>query len=66
MNKSPITYKLNNGIVVLAKKPSAPEPNHSSTPYPYTFANHTQAQNAAAKVGGSVIQCGRPFFVRMP
>jgi hypothetical protein len=59
MNQAPITYKLNNGIVVLAKL-------YKGTPSPYTFANITQAKNRAATVGGVVIQCGRPFFVRMP
>jgi len=28
-----------------------------------TFANRTQAENAAAKVGGYVVQWNRPFFV---
>lgn len=54
-----ITYKLNNGAVVLAKL-------YKGEPFPLTYANRTQAKNAAAKVGGEVIQCGRPFFVRMP
>ena len=59
MNQSPITYKLRSGIVVLAKL-------YKGAPSPFTYSNRTQANNAAAKVGGAVVQLGRPFFVRMP
>ena len=31
-----------------------------------TYANRTQAQQAAAKHGGVVIHRGRPFYVRLP
>ena len=30
-----------------------------------TFANRTQAQNAAKHEGGEVVQRGRPFYVRL-
>jgi hypothetical protein len=56
---APLTFKLRNGNIVLARL------SHGE-PYPFTFSNRTQAQNAALKAGGEVIQCGRPFFVRMP
>lgn len=32
---------------------------------PKTFATRTQAENAAKASGGWVIQCGRPFLVRL-
>jgi len=31
----------------------------------YTYANRTQAERAAQKVGGQVVQRGRPFYVRV-
>jgi len=55
----PITYTLRSGLVVLAKL-------YHGQPSPCTYANRTQAVNAAVKVGGTVRQLGRPFFVVMP
>jgi len=51
-----LTAKLNDGTIVLAKL-------YKGQPSPKTFANRTQACNAAAKVGGKVIVKGRPFYV---
>lgn len=54
----PLTTKLNNGVEVLAKV-------IKGEVWAVTFANRTQAQNAAAKFGGWVWQgMGRPFYVR--
>lgn len=33
--------------------------------WPTQYANRTQAQQAAEKVSGEVIQRGRPFYVRV-
>ena len=50
------TYTLRNGDVVTSKD------GKWSTMY----TNLTQARNAAAKIAGAeVIQCGRPFYVRL-
>ena len=52
------TVKISSGEAVLAK----------TTKYglsAYTFSNRTQAQKAAAKHGGDVVQRGRPFFVSL-
>lgn len=54
---APLTTKLNNGVEVLAKL-------YNGEPSAMTFANRTQALNAARKYGGWVWQSGRPFFVR--
>lgn len=56
--QTPITTTLSSGIVVLAKL-------YKGQPCAMTFANRTQANNAAEKSGGWVCQIGRPFFVRM-
>ena len=53
------TYMLRTGEIVLAR------PWDGRT-YPVTYTNRTQAERAAAKVGGEVIQRGRPFYVRLP
>lgn len=56
---SPITTKLSSGVVVLAKL-------YKGEPSAMTFANRTQAEAAAAKVGGWVWRgMGRPFYVRL-
>lgn len=31
----------------------------------WTYANRTQAERAAARLGGEVIQRGRPFYVKL-
>ena len=54
-----LTKKLNNGVIVLAKK----------TPYgisPLTYANRTQAQRKADETGGEIYgpPLTRPFYVR--
>lgn len=54
----PLTKTLRNGVVVLAKL-------YNGEPSAMTYANRTQANNAAEKSGGSVVQIGRPFYVRM-
>ena len=36
------------------------------TPCAVTYVNRTQAEKAAAKLGGQVIQPGRVFYVAMP
>ncbi len=61
---TPLTFNLRSGAFGSSETVLARLTN--GEPYPYTFANRTQARNAAAKVGGTVIQRGRPFFVRMP
>jgi len=57
--KTPLTAKLKSGDIVLAKL-------YEGQPSAITYANRTQAEKAADKVGGTVIQRGRPFFVQMP
>jgi aromatic ring-opening dioxygenase catalytic subunit (LigB family) len=54
-----LTYTLRSGLVVLAKL-------YHGEPSPMTFANRTQADKAARKVGGTVHHIGRPFFVAVP
>lgn len=51
-----ITAKLNDGTVVLAKM-------RKGEPFPLTYTNRAQADEAASKVGGKVIHRGRPFYV---
>ena len=54
------TTTLKNGDVVLA---------HGAAAYgisAYTYANRAQAEKAAKRVGGIVIQRGRPFYVKLP
>jgi hypothetical protein len=58
-DNGPLTYKLNNGIYVLAKL-------YKGEPYPVTYANRTQAHRKAAELGEpwDVFQfSGRPFYV---
>lgn len=53
-----LTTTLRNGLTVLAKL-------YQGTPSALTYANRTQAERAALKVGGTV--CGRrPFYVAVP
>ena len=54
---TPTTVTLRSGITVLAK-------TTKFGTFAATYANRTQANNAAAKFGGYVIQHGRPFLVR--
>lgn len=49
------TYTLRTGEVVTSKDGE----------WPTQYANRTQATRAAAKLGGEVIQRGRPFYVRL-
>ena len=54
-----LTAKLNNGVIVLAKK----------TPYgsyPLTYTNRTQAERKAQETGGTIYgpPLTRPFYVR--
>lgn len=56
---SPIETALRDGTKVLAKM-------YHGQAWAMTYANRTQAERAAAKFGGEVIQRGRPFFVRLP
>ncbi len=53
-----LTTTLRNGQVVLAK-------SYKGTTMPKTFANLTQANNAAEKTGGYV-RAGYPFLVVVP
>jgi hypothetical protein len=55
-----ITTKLRNGVTVLGKL-------YKGETYAKTYANRTQAEKAAAAVGGQVIQprLGPVFFVMM-
>lgn len=51
------TYTLRSGDIVTAK----------TNDWPTQYANRTQAQKAAAKIpGATVIQRGRPFYVKLP
>jgi hypothetical protein len=55
------TYKLNNGVHVLAR-----ELNDRIGLFPYTFVNRSQAENAARLHGGKVYQgpsTRRVFYV---
>ena len=52
------TSRLRDGTVVLAK-------SYSGDLVPLHYSNRTQAQRAAALVGGCVIQRGRPFYVML-
>jgi hypothetical protein len=54
------TYKLNNGVHVLAR------PLKDGNLYPYTYITRTQAENSARKHGGEVYQgpsSRRVFYV---
>ena len=54
-----IEVKLNDGTLVLGKM-------YKGEPWALTYANRTQAQRAADREGGEVIQRGRPFYVGLP
>jgi len=56
-----VTVTLRSGHVVLGKL-------YKGRPVSKTFANRTQAQNAATACGGEVFQFvgGRPFYVLVP
>ena len=49
------TYTLRDGVTVTSKDGQ----------WPTQYANRTQAYKAAEKVGGEVIQRGRPWYVRV-
>jgi hypothetical protein len=51
-----LTTTLRDGTVVLAKM-------YKGEPSAMTYSNRTQAETAAVKNGGEVIQRGRPFYV---
>jgi hypothetical protein len=53
-----LSTTLRDGTTVLAKQ-------YKGETCAVTYANRTQASNAAQKHGGEVIQRGRPFFVRL-
>ena len=53
-----LTIRLNNGLTVTAKM-------YKGTPCAVTYANKTQAYDAAEKIGGTVYGV-RPFYVSPP
>lgn len=59
-----VTVKLKNGVTVLGKTTKA------GNIFPKTFANRSQARNAAEKAGlnadDALRQWGRPWFVAVP
>lgn len=63
MSAAVITYEriectLRDGTLVLGKE-------YKGETFPKTYANRTQAERAAQKEAGDVIQRGRPFYVRL-
>jgi hypothetical protein len=63
MSAAVITYEriectLRDGTLVLGKE-------YQGETFPKTYANRTQAERAAQKEAGEVIQRGRPFYVRL-
>lgn len=50
------TYRLGTGELVTSKDGE----------WPTQYVHRTGAEKAAAKIGGEVIQRGRPFYVRVP
>lgn len=63
-NMKTVTVKLKNGVTVLGKTTKA------GNIFPKTFANRSQARNAAEKAGlnadDALRQWGRPWFVAVP
>uniref|UniRef100_A0A6M3KHT1 Uncharacterized protein n=1 Tax=viral metagenome TaxID=1070528 RepID=A0A6M3KHT1_9ZZZZ len=54
------TKRLNDGTLVAARY------NYDGTEVnAWTYANRTQAKRAAERLGGEVIQRGRPFYVKL-